>query len=224
MLNKMREDPGLDGSHTRPLYPKWWRPAGIRVGADLWTKMINDPFRPFRNNVIQDPIRQARDVQTHRCLAALPEGRVPSVLSSMSRSDQTRRGMFYHASPSGRFWESNVVTALQFRLTCFLSMGMLWGSKEIARENMPDCSASDPKTGCRFHTRRTGSYRMRIGKRTQLARSGSPAKSVQCDRTGLRDGNGHADCGFLRPTTIGLEQSRKTIFGLANRRSRTTRL
>jgi penicillin-binding protein 2 len=104
------------------------------ISSDLWSQLVNDPFRPLRNKVIQDHYAPGSTLKPVVAVAALQEGIItPSTI--VSAPGQMRFGnRTYHDSLKQGHGDINVYRAIESSSNIFFfKMGIQLGIDNIAK-------------------------------------------------------------------------------------------
>lgn len=111
-------------------------PNGFATGISpqIWASLINDPFRPLRNKLIQDPVSPGSTFKPFVALAALEEKAIgPSTMVYAPGQLKFGRRVYHDHEQSG-YGSINVETAIQHSSNVFFyKMGIALGIDKIAQ-------------------------------------------------------------------------------------------
>jgi penicillin-binding protein 2 len=101
--------------------------------ASWWASLINDPFRPFRNKVIQDPVSPGSTFKPFVALAALQEKIVSEHTFVYAPGQMAFGRRVYHDHSRSGYGNINILTAIEKSSNIFFyKMGISLGIDKIA--------------------------------------------------------------------------------------------
>jgi penicillin-binding protein 2 len=101
--------------------------------STVWSSLVNDPFKPFRNKVIQDPISPGSTFKPFVALAALQEKVITPHTLVFSPGQLKFGRRIYHDHEQGGYGSIDVMTAIQHSSNVFFfKMGIALGIDKIA--------------------------------------------------------------------------------------------
>ena len=104
------------------------------ISKSLWSKLINDPFRPLRNKMIQDHYPPGSTFKPFVALAALQENVISAHTKIFSPGSIVYRGRTYHDAKLRGHGDINVIEAIEGSSNVFFyKMGIELGIDKMAR-------------------------------------------------------------------------------------------
>lgn len=101
--------------------------------SQIWSSLVNDPFKPFRNKVIQDPISPGSTFKPFVALAALQEKLITARTLVFSPGQLKFGRRVYHDHVQQGYGSIDVMTAIQHSSNVFFyKMGISLGIDKMA--------------------------------------------------------------------------------------------
>lgn len=105
-----------------------------RISGDLWSQLVNDPFRPMRNKVVQDAVSPGSTFKAIVALAGLEEGIINPSTTHFCPGFYKFGRRVYHCHQKHGHGEVNVYQALERSCDVFFyKVGLQLGVDRIAK-------------------------------------------------------------------------------------------
>ncbi|OFZ11891.1 MAG: penicillin-binding protein 2 [Bdellovibrionales bacterium RBG_16_40_8] len=104
------------------------------ITKEIWAQLINDPFNPLRNKIIQDHFSPGSTLKPIVALAALQEGIVTSTTIVSAPGKMRFGNRFYHDSLRNGHGDINILRAIESSSNVFFyKMGIQLGIDTLAK-------------------------------------------------------------------------------------------
>ena len=170
------------------------------ISKSLWSKLINDPFKPLRNKVIQDHHSPGSVFKPFVALAALQEGVISPQTEIFSPGSMVYGGRTYHDARQRGHGNINVIQAIERSSNVFFyKMGINLGIDKIAKYGRR--LGFGQKTNIKLFNEKSGLMPTRAWKLKRKGEEWQPGED-------LSNAIGQ---GFILTTTIQLAHSFNTL-------------
>jgi penicillin-binding protein 2 len=140
------------------------------ITTDIWSQLINDPFTPLRNKIIQDPYAPGSSIKPIVALSALQENKITPERLVDSPPQMRFGNRFYHDSVKGGHGRINLYQAIEMSSNIFFyKLGIDLGIDNIAK--YASLLGLGQKTGIELGNENSGVFPTKAWK---LERKGEP--------------------------------------------------
>lgn len=147
------------------------------ISQDLWTQLINDPYKPLRNKVIQDHYSPGSTFKPFVALAALEEGHISPNTLIFSPGQFRYGNRVYHDHTRYGHGKINVVHAIERSSNVFFyKMGIALGIDKMAA--YIHLLGIGEKTGINLNNEQSGSLPDRTWKLKRFGETWQPGENL----------------------------------------------